>query len=99
MPLKSGAVTLLRTDGVMLARWPRAPDEIGKSVMSADVIARGLAKSQEGILRKISVSDHTARIYAYEKLKNYPLLIGVSISENQMYAAWRAKAWSYSDFA
>jgi diguanylate cyclase (GGDEF)-like protein/PAS domain S-box-containing protein len=80
------AVTLLRRDGTLLVRYPRA-GVIG-TVVPASVLER-LADSKSGVSRSISPVDREARIAAAHRLDDYPLTVVVTQSENAAFRAWR----------
>ncbi len=83
------AVTLMRQDGTLLARYPTA----GTIGMKAPVksVAR-LANSRSAVSRAISPVDHQSRIAAAYRLKDYPLAVIATQSEATAFAGWRATA-------
>jgi diguanylate cyclase (GGDEF)-like protein len=40
-----------------------------------------------------SIVDGTIRLYSYQHLENYPLLVGVALSKEEILAEWRAQTW------
>ena len=83
------AVTLMRRDGTLLARYPTA----GTIGMKAPVasIAR-LANSRSAFSHAISPVDHVSRIAAAYRLKDYPLAVIATQSEATAFAGWRTTA-------
>ena len=83
------AVTLMRRDGTLLARYPTA----GAIGMNAPVasIAR-LANSRFAFSRAISPVDNISRIAAAYRLKDYPLAVITTQSDATAFAGWRTTA-------
>ena len=83
------AATLMRTDGTLLARYPRA-GTIG-AVHPVESLKK-LESSRSAISRSVSPVDHQARIAAAYKLSGFPLAVIVTQSEDAAFAAWHATA-------
>jgi diguanylate cyclase (GGDEF)-like protein/PAS domain S-box-containing protein len=83
------AATLLRQDGTLLARYPKA-GHIGQIVPAS--ILKTLSDSRSGVSRSVSPIDHQARIAAAYRLVNYPLVVIVTQNEEAAFAAWRTTA-------
>jgi diguanylate cyclase (GGDEF)-like protein/PAS domain S-box-containing protein len=83
------AVTLLRRDGTLLVRYPKA-GVIG-TVVPASVLEK-MTDSNSGVSRSISPVDHQSRIAAAHRLPDYPMTLVVTQSEDAVFAAWRRAA-------
>jgi diguanylate cyclase (GGDEF)-like protein/PAS domain S-box-containing protein len=83
------AATLLKSDGTLLARYPRA-GKIGATVPTALVTM--LSHSRTAVTRATSPIDGEARIAAAYSLSNYPLAVVVAQDETSAFAAWRTAA-------
>ncbi len=81
------AATLMRTDGTLLARYPRA-GTIG-AVHPVESLKK-LEGSRSALSRSVSPVDHQARIAAAYKLSSVPLVVIVTQTEDAAFAAWRA---------
>ena len=82
--LGPGAVTmLLGTDGVVRARRTDSASEIGQNIKES-VFFENVAASSEGTYLGESAVDDIKRIYAYRRLKDYPLIVAVGISESSI---------------
>lgn len=69
-------ISLVRRDGVLLARSATHPLELGVSVAQSPVFTQGLKVSPQGVLPSSSVAtDHIPRLLAYGAMNNYPLVI------------------------
>ena len=82
-----GVVTLVRSDGVVLAREPVSP-LVGKSVSTFPLFTEYLSKSANGGYRINSVTDGIDRITSYHTLKSYPVVVVVSIAVDDILATW-----------
>ena len=83
------AATLLRQDGTLLVRHPRA-GTIG--MKAAATVLRPLANARAAVSRAISPIDHQARIVAGHRLLDYPIAVVATQSEATAFAAWRNTA-------
>ena len=83
------AATLMRSDGMLLARYPKA-GTIG-SVQPASILKK-FNNSRFAISRSTSPVDHQARIAAAYQVGDFPLVVIVTQSEDAAFAAWRAMA-------
>jgi PAS domain-containing protein len=86
-----GAVTVLRRDGTILARYPIAEDQISKkmppeSPWYARVAADG------GTYRSPAYLDGIVRVVSVHPLREYPLVIDVTVSEEAALAHWRRES-------
>lgn len=78
-------VTLLFEDGAYLARSQRLQEVLGKTLPSDRPFLAPGAPSQ-GVFRAVGNSDQVPRIFAWKKLRAYPLLINVGLDEEAILA-------------
>lgn len=83
------AATLLRQDGTLLARFPKA-GTIG-TIVPASVLKK-IADARSGVSRSVSPIDHEPRIAAAYRLSHYPLTVVVTQNEHAAFARWRTIA-------
>ena len=83
------AATLMRSNGTLLARYPRA-GQIG-AIVPASVL-KAMSGSRSGVSRSISPVDGEARIAAAYSLSKYPLVVAVTQNEQAAFATWRTTA-------
>ena len=84
-------VTLLRTDGTMLARYPDAVPEGGE--MIPDKAAwEGVVASGGGSFRSSGAADDSSAIVSVHPLRDYSLVMDVSLRETVALAPWRRQA-------
>ncbi|WP_041039272.1 PAS domain S-box protein [Paramagnetospirillum magnetotacticum] len=88
LPGDGGRVTLLRDDGVILARLPDSDKWRGVSVAQGNVMVN-VAKEGRGTLVGSSVTDGLDRVIAYRRLENYPLVVAVGMSLSEALSDWR----------
>jgi hypothetical protein len=82
---EGSAVSLVRDDGILLARYPRNR-EVG------EVLANSVSlfnNSTTRVVRELSNIDHNVRIKVTQKLAGMPLLILTSQSEDSALLSWR----------
>ncbi len=74
------AVTLFYKDGTYVARSSKGQDLLGKTVPSDRPFLAANA-ADHGVFRTVSNVDAVARIFAWARLKGYPLVINVGLDE------------------
>ena len=84
------AVTLMRQDGTLLARYPMA-GSIGTKVPAS--ILKLLDHSRYAVTRSVSPVDGRARIAAAYRLSRYPLVVVATRDDRAAFAVWRATAF------
>jgi hypothetical protein len=70
-----GSVTLVRTDGIMVARRPYRESYIGSDISASPLFSAGLWQAPSGVYETVSVTDRIARIFAYRRVGALPLII------------------------
>lgn len=85
------AVTVLRTDGTIIARFPSDGSLTGTRLPNSRVLAR-LSATPSGEFEDVSVIDRMPRLYAYRQIGDYPLVAVTTVPLDTVYAAWFGKA-------
>jgi two-component system, sensor histidine kinase len=85
---KKGAVTLFGLDGIVRARAVRGPAEIGKSLSESPVMAR-LEREASGSYLARSSLDGVERLFAFRKVRDYPLAVSVGQSTDEVFSFYR----------
>jgi diguanylate cyclase (GGDEF)-like protein/PAS domain S-box-containing protein len=88
---KRGAVTVLRTDGTIIARFPSDGSLTGTRLSNSRTLAR-FSSAPSGEFEDVSVIDRIPLLYAYRQIGDYPLLVVTTIPLDVVYAAWFNKA-------
>lgn len=82
--LGSGSVTVLvGSDGIIRARRTENSSEIGQDIRQSTLFQK-VTVSPAGTYMATSSVDGVSRIYAYRRLKDYPLIVVVGISEESV---------------
>jgi PAS domain S-box-containing protein len=80
-------ITILKTDGTILLRWPGSETKWPPSITGPRAIAE-LRNSPSGSFESISAGDGVYRLFAYRKVGDFPLLILVGLSEHEVFVDW-----------
>jgi diguanylate cyclase (GGDEF)-like protein len=83
-------IVLLRDDGVLVARTAGLKSEIGSNWKSSPIFARILSQNQ-GTFTSDQSLDGVSRLYAFHRVGNFPLIIVVGVSTEQILAPWWTK--------
>jgi diguanylate cyclase (GGDEF)-like protein len=87
----NGTVTLARTDGTVLMRWPYREDFIGSNIKHAELFVH-FPESSSGHFEARAVSDGIKRLFVYTQVEDLPLIIVVGQSLDDIFAPWRRQA-------
>jgi two-component system NtrC family sensor kinase len=84
------AISIVRSDGAILARSPDLPDRF---VLASNSGFRQsiVANADHGNYTATSAVDGHARLFSYRKLGDYPLYVAVGIDEATVLEGWRAQ--------
>ncbi|WP_296943931.1 sensor domain-containing diguanylate cyclase [uncultured Massilia sp.] len=88
----TGTVLFATADGRLLYRRPFQEKLVGKDIADAPLMRlyRTLGPSGSGILT--APIDGVTRLYSYRHLGDYPLIIAVGLSDDEIYAGWTRSA-------
>jgi diguanylate cyclase (GGDEF)-like protein len=84
-------VTLSRTDGAVLMRWPYRADYIGLNLKTAELY-KHLAVSRAGKFETDAATDGVHRLIYYTQIDDLPLVVGVGQATSVIYASWNKYA-------
>ncbi|NIE75854.1 GGDEF domain-containing protein [Pantoea sp. Ap-967] len=84
-----GALVLAMRDGTILVRRPFVEPVIGRSLANSEVFRNHLPFASEGLAEAVAVVDGTPRLYAYQALSTYPLVVEAGLSQESIIAPWR----------
>ena len=87
-----GAVSIFRDDGVRLIRWPHHEASTGQSFADISLFRTHLPQSPDRIYWDADTVFETARIFAYRRLAAAPIVVGISIRQEEALAGWRDQA-------
>ncbi|KAB0677196.1 GGDEF domain-containing protein [Aureimonas leprariae] len=80
-------ISLLRGDGVLLARYPVNEAVLGRNLIYPQDRERTVV-NKVGIVRSLSPVDGLMRVYAFERIDEVPLVMYAGISERSILAGW-----------
>ena len=81
------AVTLFRTDSVLIARNP--PEPPGKRYPNAWAVQRSQTESTGSAVIAVTAVDGFDRLNAWDRVGDYPLVVVVGQTMNKLLAPWR----------
>ncbi len=82
---------LYRRDGLLLARYPHADPNIGRTFTRSEGFDNLLDSLDRGTFRRLSMVDGKYRLIAPHSLPHYPLLIAVTQTVQSVLAPWRSQ--------
>ncbi|MBI1205076.1 MAG: diguanylate cyclase [Rhodopseudomonas sp.] len=89
----SGTITLLRSDGVILSRWPLQRQKPDLNLRRSVLLER-LKTEPQGHFTITSSVDDVRRLVSFRQVGDFPLVISVGQSAHDIYAEWRKFALS-----
>ncbi|CAA7627251.1 Signal transduction histidine kinase [Candidatus Terasakiella magnetica] len=88
----NGAISLFRTDGVMLARGPFDPQMVGKDFAVGPLFKTYLPSNRRGSYLQVVATDGRKRHASYRTLDSFPVLVSVSSAYDDVVDKWQAGA-------
>jgi len=82
-----GSITLLRSDGTILARQPLPPGAMGERLTTARLF-NDLSSAPTGTYETYSKADGTHRLLSFERLDRAPVVVAVGISYRDVLDTW-----------
>ena len=94
----NGVVLLVGLDGIVRARGARSGDGAvaGQTSMVGSNLLAAYANAPSGTYITASKLDGVTRVFAYRKVRDYPLLVSVGIAEAEVLATYEANRRSYA---
>lgn len=84
---EQSGVSLLRTDGIVLAHWPSM--DVGKDLSQTQLFQKKLKESRHGFYRVTSPFDGVTKYFGYEQSADYPVIVTVAVPERKVLESWR----------
>ncbi|MGU3361652.1 EAL domain-containing protein [Methylobacterium sp. M6A4_1b] len=91
-PQPDYAISLFRTDGVLLVRHPYRENAIGRGYVTTGAALIAQRNRAGGVTRTVSPIDAQDRLVATRTLSNYPAILSVSRTTAAALAPWRRQA-------
>lgn len=95
---RDSGLTLLLLDGTVVVRFPYSGQHTGKSV-AGTANMRKLQAAPKGTFSGRAVLDDVMRMYAFEWIERYPLVVNIAQSVDVVLADWRRSATWLGIFA
>ena len=89
-----GSVTLFQRDGTMLVRGPSLPSSIGRSFRTTPLFTERLPAADRGGFRLISSIDGINRLYGYDSVPGFPLVIITGMDLSDALVDWYGRLWT-----
>jgi PAS domain S-box-containing protein len=86
-----GSVAVFRRDGTMLARHPRADNMLGQKLARESPFYMRVEEGG-GTYRSPGYVDGIARVVSIHPLRDFPLVVAVSMSEDAVLGDWRRQS-------
>ncbi len=85
-----GAITLIGLDGLIRARGGLNPSMLGRSIVGTSLYDE-LTRNESGLRRAEGTMSPGRRIFAFERLKDFPLTVTVGMAESEVLAGHMEK--------
>jgi diguanylate cyclase (GGDEF)-like protein len=86
-----GVIILVTDGGTMLVRRPFLESAVGMDISHGPLFNEYHTMGPFGTTLMESMVDGTMRMYSYRHLENYPLLVAVALSKEEILKEWRAQ--------
>ena len=91
---KNSSITLVGQDGIIRARQSELRQDVGQD-LNGTMLMEEVQKSAKGSYILSSHVDGRKRIYSYQSLKEYPLVVLVGLDEEAVLANWKGRVATY----
>jgi hypothetical protein len=90
---RAGAIFLVLDDGTLLARRPFSHALIGSDVGGGPIFREYRARGSVGTAMLRSGLDNTERLYSFRHIDSYPLIVGMALAKDEIFANWLADTY------
>jgi diguanylate cyclase (GGDEF)-like protein/PAS domain S-box-containing protein len=91
-------INLLRDDGLVIARFPYGDADVGRSIAGTANMLR-FQKDRSGSFVGTAALDNVERLYSFQTVGAYPLILNVAQSTTTIFSSWTRSAWVMGSFA
>ncbi len=88
---RGGSISFLRDDGIMLMRQPYDEGNIGRDLSKTPNVQRFI-KEGSGTFEGSAAIDGVRRLFTFGRVDNFPLILTVARSVDDILSAWNRKA-------
>ena len=87
-----GRVAIFRIDGLMLNFFPSVEGVLSRSFAQDPLFSIDLPAAQSGVRDRPGFVDSDPRMVAYQRVRDYPVVVTISSTERHVLADWREGA-------
>ena len=87
-----GAIWLMNEDATLVARQPALPETIGQTFGQSPFVSDYREHGPVGSTQQVSSPDAVSHLGSYRKVEDYPLVVFVTVSSDDMLKDWRNDA-------
>jgi PAS domain S-box-containing protein len=84
-----GRVMLFRADGMLINTYPLAESALGRSFANDPLFTSALAIAGSGVQHRDAFIESGQRLIAYERVRDFPVVIAISSTERHLLSEWR----------
>jgi diguanylate cyclase (GGDEF)-like protein len=84
-----GVITLLRSDGTILARAPDDPRLLGQALTGVTLPGAQLLQKEQAVVLEESSDKQRRQFTSYSSVPDFPLLVAVSVAYDEALALWQ----------
>ena len=88
---QKGTITLLRTDGHIMVRYPFKVADVDYDLTAHGAKSSLLFGARAGQYVATSPMDGVERLYTFRRIGDLPLILAVNLSTEEIFAPWRRK--------
>ncbi len=88
---QKGTISLLRTDGHIIVRYPFTAADVDYDVTANGARFSRMFSARAGQYVATSPMDGVERLYTFRRIGDLPLVLTVNLSTDEIYAPWRRK--------
>jgi diguanylate cyclase (GGDEF)-like protein len=92
---KGGSISLLHTQGRLLAREPEQKDAVGRSFADIPLFSKYLPISETGTFESTSPIDGIARVVGYKAVPGLPLVVIVTYARSEVLMSWYRHLYTF----
>lgn len=83
-----GVIVLADQNGTIMVRHPFDTNMIGRNIAKGDIFSKYLPHASRGVHMVVAITDKVERMYGYERLNRYPLVVLAGKSKRAILASW-----------
>ena len=88
----NGSVTLFTSQGWAIARWPFNSEVAQHNWLDSPLFKTHIPSASAGTQRETDEIDAAPRVYSYGVLSDYPLVVALAVSLDDVLTPWRQRA-------